>query len=244
MVKLILFFLFVLVVLFVLAVRYLPWWGVLLLVAGTFLFVRFGIKWLIVALFLMPFKAKGAVLKNALAELHSATWEPAPAKPAQPEPATRARAALGYDGPDDPAIEPDVEQPSEAAAVDNGEVVADEEEGPLDHYRIDVTITPRPKTGGFQHWEPSELRLVPFTNKARAKLSEDDDAEGEPVDVQIFREGRFEPDEEGKYFGPQRVRLLMAVPIDSPRRLKFRYYLELFGDLTLPPSVLIVESSG
>jgi hypothetical protein len=78
--------------------------------------------------------------------------------------------------------------------------------------------------------------VVPFSTRTRAKLSDANNEEGEPVEVNIFREGRFEPDEEGKYFGPLRLRLLMAVPLDAPRRLRFRYYFELFGVLTLPPS--------
>jgi hypothetical protein len=236
MFRLILLFLLVLFVLLVVAVRYLPWWGVLLLVVGLLVFARFGMRAAVVALFMIPFKAKSAVLRNASAEVHSVTWEPAPERRAHEEPVAHARSAIEYSGSDESANDPEIETESDALAGEDSEVVPDEEEAPRDHYRIDVTITPQPKPGGFQHWEPSELRLMPYTVKLRASLSERDDDAGEAVDVQIFRDGQFAPDEEGKYFGALRLRLLMAVPLDAPRHVKFRYYFELFGDLTLPPS--------
>lgn len=233
MFRLIVLFLAVAFVLLLVAVRYLPWWGIALLVVGLYLLVRYVIPRLAVGLFLMPFKAKGAVLKNAVAEVHSVVWEAAPAKPAQHEPATPARAALEYDGTSEPSTE-DEDEDDEPMDEPDEEL---EDEEPRDHFRIDVTITPQAKDGGFQHWEPSDLRLVPFTTKSGLNLKDEgDDQVGDTVEVEIFRDGRFEPDEEGKYCGPLRVRLLMAVPLDAPRRVKFGYYFELFGDLTLPVS--------
>src|SRR5262245_29648370 len=65
----------------VLAVRLLPWWALLL---GFLLLVLTGklvIGWLIRKLFLMPFRAKGAVLKGASAQVHKVS--PAAASPTE-----------------------------------------------------------------------------------------------------------------------------------------------------------------
>ncbi len=239
MFRLILFVFAVLIVLILLAVRYLPWWGILLLLGGIVLFIRFATTRLFVALFMIPFKAKGAVLKNAVAEIRSVTWEPAPEKPARHEPPSPVQAAIEYDGSDGPAIVAHSDEPNDALAEDDEDEDDEEsydDQAPRDHFRIDVEITPRPKAGGFQFWEPGELRVVPFSTKSGITPNEENLDIGEPVEVEIFRDDRFEPDEECKYHGPLRLRMLMAVPLDSPRRLKFRYYFEAFGDLTLPPS--------
>jgi hypothetical protein len=58
----------------------------------------------------------------------------------------------------------------------------------------------------------------------------------EPFDVravEIREDNRFQPDSGMKYGGPQRLRLLVAVP-PGQRRLRFRYYLEVFGSVSLP----------
>ena len=63
--------LFVVVASAVLAIRFLPWWavlgGILLVILGG---VLFGGR-IVTALFKMPFRAKGAVLRGATAEIHS-----------------------------------------------------------------------------------------------------------------------------------------------------------------------------
>jgi hypothetical protein len=53
-------------------------------------------------------------------------------------------------------------------------------------------------------------------------------------DVRLWAGGVWRPDEDGKYEGKQRVRLLIAVPQNFARRAKFRYYLEGFGSVSLP----------
>src|SRR5262245_15718663 len=95
------------------AMIYLPWWGFLLVLGGVFLALM-GVGRLLtgraaVWLFSAPFLAKGAVLKKARAEVHSAVPVTAPDR--------------SHDEQDD--------------------------SGPRDVYRIDVTVTPRPALGAF-----------------------------------------------------------------------------------------------
>lgn len=83
MARIILIVLALCVTAFYFAVKYLPWWGV----AGGVVVGLILMKWvggyLLKKLFLMPFKAKGAVLKGAKVTVHSVT--PIPPPPPDPE---------------------------------------------------------------------------------------------------------------------------------------------------------------
>jgi hypothetical protein len=120
-----------------------------------------------------------------------------------------------------------------AAAPGEDEALADDA-GPREHYRIEVTITPRPDGGPFALWEPGELRLA--GPGARADEPDADDA-GEVYALEIEQDGQFLPDEGMKYGGPQRLRFVAAVP-PGQRRLRFRYYFELLGDVPLPTTTV------
>ena len=174
----------------VLAFRFLPWQAVvggivLLMLAGYFFSGR-----ILEALFKIPFRAKGAVLRRATAEIQSLTG---------------------------------------AAKPEDGE---EEEDANRRYYLLDVTIRPVARSGkGFQLWEPGELLLVSLDAKA-----EDTDADGDLCSIkriEIESEGGFVPDEGMKYGGPQRLRLTLAAAPEA-RQLQFRYYFELFGNVSLP----------
>jgi hypothetical protein len=76
--KLIFVILFILAVLLVLAIKFLPWWAsVLLLVAGV-LGVRWGAKYLLRKVFILPFKMKGQALAGAALQVHSIESAPMP----------------------------------------------------------------------------------------------------------------------------------------------------------------------
>ena len=174
----------------VLAFRFLPWQAVvggivLLMLAGYFFSGR-----ILEALFKIPFRAKGAVLRGATAEIHSLA---AGAKP------------------------------------EDGE---EEEDANRRYFVLDVTIKPVARSGkGFQLWEPGELQLVSLDAKA-----EDTDADGDLCKIrriEIESEGGFVADEGMKYGGPQRLRLTLAAAPEA-RQVQFRYYFELFGNVSLP----------
>jgi hypothetical protein len=131
--------LLLLLIAFILAVRFLPWWGVLLFVAALVLGVRWVGGWLLKSLLLAPFRMKGAVLRGAIAQVHAVEPAEAPPEPAMDE-------AVVRDGDGDGAL---------TVAV------------PREYYRIDVTIVPRPTAGPFLFWEPGELLLVPSDSRAR-----------------------------------------------------------------------------
>jgi len=93
------------------------------------------------------------------------------------------------------------------------------------------TIKPIARSGsGFQLWEPGELQLVSLDAKA-----EDTDADGDLCEIkriEIESEGGFVPDEGMKYGGPQRLRLTLSAAPEA-RQFQFRYYFELFGNVSL-----------
>ena len=173
----------------VLAFRFLPWQAVvggivLMILAGYFFSGR-----ILEALFKIPFRAKGAVLRGATAEIHSLA---AGAKP---------------EGGDE------------------------EEDANRRYFVLDVTIKPVARSGnGFQLWEPGELQLVSLDAKA-----EDTDADGDLCGIkriEIESEGGFVPDEGMKFGGPQRLRLTLSAAPEA-RQFQFRYYFELFGNVSL-----------
>lgn len=204
MVRIVLSLFVLCVAILVAALFYLPWWGFSLTFIGVFLGLMVSARWLSgrigTMLFTIPFRAKGATLRKARAEVH----------------AVEAVAPVACEG--------------------------DQGEGPLESYTIDVTIVPRPNPGPFKFWEPGELAIVP----ASAKISGlDDIPERVGVSgVEVFQDGRFGPDEGMKYFGPQRLRLLLGTEPGAERRQKFLYYFEAFGKVTLPPPLPVQDAEN
>lgn len=190
--------LILMIVAVVVAIKFLPWWAIVI----GFFALLFGGKLfagrLIESLFKMPFKAKGAVLKGATAEIHSIS---ATAKPV----------------------------PGNADGESDEDAVA--EAGPHDFYLVETTITPAGSDGAFKLWEPCSLELVGPDAKP-----EDADGEDQPYQMlrlEVMDEGVFKLDEGMKYGGPQRVKFIAGMP-KGTKRLKFRYYFELFGELNFP----------
>jgi hypothetical protein len=191
----------------VLIIKYLPWYvpvGLLVAFVLSMKFLgRWFIRWVVHRLFLIPFKAKGAVLRDAGAKVHAieSTLLPPSMQP-----------AIVYHADGEKGAEEDKLQKALARA----------------YFRLDVTITPQEPTGPFQHWEPGELRL----GLPEKKWDEEDDS-CEIKSLEIEQDAQFQADEGYKYAGPRRLRLLIGV-LPGVERLTFRYYLEEFGEVTLP----------
>jgi hypothetical protein len=186
------------------ALVFLPWWGFLLALAGVFAGLMLCARWLsgrvMNQLFTVPFRAKGAALKGARADVHDVV----------------------------PAVV-ESKQPPEAPTE------------PVDTYAVDVTITPGATLGPFKFWEPGELLLVPAS--MRAPRGEFPDGL-QVSDVSVFKGGQFGPDEETKYFGPQRLRLLVELPRAAERKQAFQYYFERFGAVTFPQAPSHATTDG
>jgi len=163
------------------------------------------------AAFTAPFKMKGQVLSGATAVVHSVEPSEAPVYP----------------------VEEDEESDGEIEE-DDGE---EDEPSPSEWYRVDVTITPQTQATPFQLWEPGELVLA----KPGSDAMDDDDTGSQVAEVELWRDGAWIADEEGKYPGEQRLRLLVGVT-PGAERLCFRYYFESFGEVRFPKPLAGVAS--
>lgn len=204
-----------------LAASFLPWWGILVLVGGLALVGLVVVKVfggrLFRLLFSIPFRAKGRALSRASAVVHSIAPVPA-GEIAALRPAADAAAEADASREEEEDDEDGVDTPPKDARF----------------FDLEVTIVPSSNAAGgsFSTWELGELLLV----KPGAKGPMDDGEEDDAIRLdrlEVLLDGSFQKDEGYKLPGPQRLRARIAVPPDL-ERLKFRYYFEDFGEVSLP----------
>jgi len=221
--------------------EFLGWKGLALAFVLNLAAIWFGIIFIgkaIKTLIPGPFKAKGRVLANASIEINSIVAASVPEYPHD---------SSDYDDEDD-------EDRAGYYRTDQ----ADFENRRW--YTLDVTVRPAASEGGectpFQHWEPTELELVPI-DKPPMSFDDDDDEYGvcrihntamwvngafrSDDDLRYARDRDAEDDEDefddgelfGKVTGEQRLRLLIGV-LPNADTLKFAYYFEQFGRVDVP----------
>jgi hypothetical protein len=174
--------LFVFLFAMIVAIKFLPWWGIILLFVALIVSAKFIGRWLFKRLVLTPFRMKGAVLKDADVQIHSIV-------------------------PAEPPVESDPEK-DENSQNDEGEEPESYSKVPCRYWALDVTITPKPSDGKFQLWEPTELRL----SRVGSPVEDDDDDGVVISKCEVEEEGEFRSDDLGKYHGARRLRLLVGVP--------------------------------
>lgn len=203
--KLTFWILVVLVILVVLAIKYLPWWALIILLVGGGIAIQWGVKFGLKQAFLLPFKAKGKVLKGANVQVHNVQ----------------------------PTNMPTVRQSTEMDEADFAERRARYHQ--LKWYTVDVSILPTQTATEtpFPAWEPSALLLVSPGSKVTSLETLADNTVSEIHDYQIYQTNCFQPDIAGKHLGSQRIKLLVGIQPDT-KTLQFRYYLELFGQVEFP----------
>jgi len=198
----------------------LPWLIPFLIITGLIAFVS-GLKAFFMRFlaktFLTPLRTKGEVLKGATITIHE---------------------VVKVDAPKDELLI----RPADLSD-EQWEATLAEEEGyrdvrtPRDWYRLDVTIIPPFATGPLTLWEPAELVFVPaYTLPGSIPFQKLDDEEPDEIgfvrSLDIWQEDgtwKLEEDsEDGKYDGPQRLRLLIGVD-EGTSSVRFRYYFEIFG---------------
>lgn len=186
------------------------WWLAALTAAMLYFGEAFVLRKAFGRLIEAPFRAKGAVLRDAVAKVHKI-------EPAEPP----SRSANEFEADDTDDEDEDDEE--------------DREELPADHtyFTVDVTITPQAEGTKFSHWEPLELAIVP--GDAPPANKDDDGEESQAVlhRIEVHDGNEFVEDEGMKYPGAQRLRMLVGVP-PALRLAKFRYYFEDFGSLEFP----------
>jgi hypothetical protein len=175
------------------AFKLLGWWALIVIPVVGLVLAKLVLGRLFKRLLMMPFKAKGAVLRGARAQVHGVS-------------------------------------PTSAPVGEDGETV--EDAASRDFYAIEATVTPTGDVkGACQLWEPGELRLVP------PGYEPEDDGSDDTVEVaklEIQQDGAWQREEGMKYPGPQRLRLTAGVKRGGARQLRFQYYFEMFGTVSLP----------
>jgi hypothetical protein len=197
-------------VVFALAVYYLPWWAWLIIapVGAIALFLARGR--IFERLFMIPFRMKGKVLRKANAQVHAIRRIEKPALP------------VGESNDD--ASENDGEEP-EAPGI------------PIErhYYEIDVTISPKPNSGPFRLWAPHDLQMLP----ARASAMSDSGEACEVLEVKVIppadlsAEERTQFEEGAKFHGPLRLTLTVGAANDL-QSAAFNYYFHKFGRVDFP----------
>jgi hypothetical protein len=217
-----------LIVLVVLALKFLPWYVLVGLAVLFVLSVKFLGKALLLWLFSLPFRAKGAVLHGATASVH--TLERVDEPP--PERAT--------------ADEDDVSNSEERPELRDYfrlEVTVSPKPsgGPFHYWEIGELSLVHPDFNlmGGRHEELAgvcEIRQCEVqVNELLVKGDADEAPEADSEFGESYRLGEFIPDRGFKLPGPQRLRLLLAIK-PGTRRLAFQYYFEKFGEVVIPDS--------
>ena len=221
------------------AAHYLPWWGVILvLIAEVFVLLRAGpalIKYGAKRVFLRLFLTKSRVLKGAKVEVHDVRLTDRPVRRRQLDAQAQASGERREEitAADGTIVTTPVGPETGENAEDDGE--SDEETKKNRYVLVDFALTPKPGGGVMQFYDPGELLLVPFN--ARISLTEDPTADGVSAsahDLTLINESGAETKDFDKLTGSSHLRVTFQCPQSLRGRVKFRYYFEAFGDLTLP----------
>lgn len=201
------------IVLLVLAIKYLPWWALLILIAIPILGWRYIGGAVLYVMFRRTARSLGKVLRGATVTVH--TIEAVP----PPDAKVLEEAFADEEEDDEDFASEALDEPPEAR----------------DWYLIEVSIEPKPFPAAHEEddpggWQPEALALVP------------EDAGPGEIDMGC-RVGRIERQVEGGYriagnwcsYGDERLRLLIGVT-PGLKKLKFCYFFEEFGGhIELPP---------
>ena len=173
------------------------------------------------------FSMKSAALKGATVSVHSIT------------PIVRPPESDDEDDEDaeDEENENLIEEKAEAdagetraAGEEDEESEKSETEEPKAYYEVDLTVTPTDENKS-RVWEPGEFILVSEPVK---KLTDIEEKEvGNMHDVEVWDGAKFGPDDECKYPGEQRLKLIVALEPGTSNAW-LQYYNESLASLAFP----------
>jgi hypothetical protein len=155
----------VLAALLVIAIKFLPWWASLLLLAIGVIGIRWGTNHVLKQIFIIPFKMKGRALAGAKIHVHEFISAPVPS-------------VSRYENED----------------IDE-EVDRRYQELRWYYLDISIKPAQKGQECAFELWEPSELLLASMDVKADDLENGFDNEEFEIHDFKIFQDGNFGEDE-------------------------------------------------
>lgn len=207
----------------VLAIRFLPWWGLVIMVAIPILGWRYIGAGIMAIMLRRTARAMSKVLHEATVTIHSLRAVP------PPDPTV-----LEERFKEDPDDEDDAE------FRDQLKDMPDEPPEDRDWYELEVTIAPKPQERTEDEdtddgWQPDALVLV----VPEAEWGEYD-VTCMVGRIEMEQDGQMKPVEDRMVLGPKRLKLLLGVT-PGTRRLAFRYFFYSFGDVIELGEPLIKE---
>jgi hypothetical protein len=142
------------------------------------------------------------------------------------------------------SVEP-AEPPSERSLIDieedfeeyDSELGNDDDSGTTNYFWVDATIAPHDPQA---QWDPSALFVVERDFEPEEELAFCETM-GLVRSLEVQRDGAFVAQGSGDVVGPQRLRILFAVP-HGLVNAKFAYHFTYFGSLTLTAPVALTHS--
>jgi hypothetical protein len=193
----------------------LPWWGAIAVLAGLAVGLWAAGKYIVYRLHrdvTAAVLAQGTPLTDALVSVHSV-------EAAEPPPKS---ALAGFD-PDDESYDPDLDD------VDDPQNTH--------YFTVDATIAPHDPEAV---WDPAAVFVVQRDFEPEEEL--DFCAEmGVIESLEVWRNREFTRHGGEEVTGPQRLRMLLAVP-HGLTNAKFAYHFTYFGSLTFPASIALARS--
>jgi hypothetical protein len=216
-----------LVVVVILAFKFLPWYVLVGLVVLLGLSAKFLGKKLLFWMFSLPFRAKGGVLHHARASVHALERVDVP----PPEPETG----------DEEDLPNKKEQPEQRDYYRLDVTISPKPSaGPFHHWEIGELNLVHPDFSVMADG-PGELadlceirqRAVQVNELFASQGDDDDEVVADSQPKKTYQVGDFIPDRGYKLPGPQRLHLLLAIK-PGTQRLVFQYYFEKFGEILIP----------
>jgi hypothetical protein len=188
---------------------------------------KWVIKNLVKKFALSLFGRKSRALRGAAMTVHSIRVIPEP-----PEPESEPDDEEDEESEDPALIGSDATSEEKNVESNEKPAVSTEKKEPKDYVELDVTITPKPAScDAFTFWEPTEFILTSDKIKSLGDLEEK--TIGDVHSVEVWNGSAFGPDDQGKYPGEQRLKIIFEVKPGSKSGW-LCYYHEAIGQLQLP----------
>ncbi len=194
--------------------HYFGWYAMLIIPVVALIFLAF-LRVILKRLFLIPFKMKGKVLKDATATVHEVSF-------------------TGIKEGDDEKKKDTAGEGVEAGVMEaRPKLESAKEQKKYYSYLIDLTIHPSDKAQtSFKYWDPSELMIVPPESKPSFDATAMDDSLGTVMELALFDNGQWQSDFD-KVQGENRIRLKIHLKQPGPA-CKIRYYFYDVATVALP----------
>jgi hypothetical protein len=216
--------------------HYYRWHALWMIPLAAILFMLIARR-LLKQLFLIPFRMKGKVLKDARVQVHEVVYLGLEKEPDPPsnENEEEEGASETPQLPESTGPENETDKTTEPSAAPMAETPAEAATPELFHaYSLDLTVTPQQQGNApFGLWDPGELMAV--APEAKSALTDDSEEFANLAELFLYENGAWIRDFD-KLEGTARLRIKFH--LHRPERaLKLRYYFHDLAEIKLPPAM-------